>query len=164
VLQRWREAGRGMPVIVLSSSRREVADMRAGVKAGATNYLLKPVDMDLLLDWVRGVVNSAGPNATLPELRQGALRIDSVAHRVTLDGRRVHLAPTEYKFLHYLLVHRARTISRRELIDHLFDRNSANTEAELSVYVQRLREKTAPGVIETVRGFGYRLGPCDGSG
>ena len=62
VLKRWREQGLDMPVIILTGSRKEIGDMKEGVRAGATNYLTKPVDLELLLDWLRGVVNSGGPS------------------------------------------------------------------------------------------------------
>ena len=79
VLRRWREQDLNMPVIVLTGSRKEVSDMKEGVRAGATNYLTKPVDLELLLDWLRGVVNSAGPSVKKPVLELGTLRMDTQA-------------------------------------------------------------------------------------
>ena len=71
VLRRWRENGRTMPVIVLTGSRKEVTDMKEAVRAGANNYLTKPVDLELLLDWLRGVLNSAGPMYASPPSKSG---------------------------------------------------------------------------------------------
>ncbi|MEK9644817.1 MAG: response regulator transcription factor, partial [Alphaproteobacteria bacterium] len=108
VLRRWREADRPMPVIVLTGSRKEIGDMKEGVRAGATNYLTKPVDLELLLDWVRSVVNSSGPGVKKPVIEHGPLRVDTQALRVWLDGAPVRLSPTEYRILHYLVVNAGR--------------------------------------------------------
>ncbi len=157
VLKRWRGEGRAMPVIVLTASRKDVADMKEAVKAGATNYLTKPVDLELLLDWVRGVANSAGPNVRQTVLEAGPLRMDTQAMRVWFDGAPARLTPTEFRILHYLLVHRERPVSADELVQHNFDGASIKTSNEIPVYVSRLRDKLGKATIETVLGYGYRL-------
>lgn len=157
VLKRWRGEGRRMPVIVLTASRKDVADMKEAVKAGATNYLTKPVDLELLLDWVRGVANSAGPNVRQTVLEAGPLRMDTQAMRVWFDGAPARLTPTEFRILHYLLVHRGRPVSADELVQHNFDGASVKTSNEIPVYISRLRDKLGKAAIETVLGYGYRL-------
>ncbi len=157
VLKRWRGQGRSMPVIVLTASRKDVADMKEAVKAGATNYLTKPVDLELLLDWVRGVANSAGPNVSQTVLEAGPLRMDTQAMRVWFDGAPARLTPTEFRILHYLLVYRQRPVSAEELVQHNFDGASIKTTNEIPVYVSRLRDKLGKSTIETVLGYGYRL-------
>ena len=157
VLRRWREQGRTMPVIILTASRKEVADMKDAVRAGATNYLTKPVDLELLLDWVRGVANSGGPNVSQPVLEVGPLRMDTLALRVWYDGAPVHLTPTEFRILHYLMVNRQRPVSAAELVGHNFDGASIKTTNEIPVYISRLRDKLGRSAIETVFGRGYRL-------
>lgn len=157
VLKRWRAARRSMPVIVLTASRKDVADMKEAVKAGATNYLTKPVDLELLLDWVRGVANSAGPNVRQTVLEAGPLRMDTQAMRVWFDGAPARLTPTEFRILHYLLVHRQRPVSADELVQHNFDGASVKTSNEIPVYISRLRDKLGKATIETVLGYGYRL-------
>ncbi len=157
VLKRWRAEGRLMPVIVLTASRKDVADMKEAVKAGATNYLTKPVDLELLLDWVRGVSNSGGPNVRQPVLEAGPLRMDTQAMRVWFDGAPARLTPTEFRILHYLLVHRERPVSADELVQHNFDGASIKTSNEIPVYISRLRDKLGKATIETVLGYGYRL-------
>ncbi len=157
VLRRWRGAGRLMPVIVLTATRQSVADMRDGVRAGATNYLLKPVDLELLLDWVRGAVNSGGPNVSTPVLEIGPLRMDTRAMRVWLDAEPLRLTPTEFRLLHCLIVSADRPSSANDLAERAFDNASAKTGGEIPVYIGRLRDKLGKDAIETVRGFGYRL-------
>ncbi len=157
VLRRIREAGKTMPVIVLTGSRKEVSDMKEGVRAGATNYLTKPVDLELLLDWLRGVINSAGPNVKQPTLEHGPLRIDTQSMRVSMDGVPVKVTPTEYRILHYLAVHADRPVSAEEMVNHNFDGDAVKTANEVPVFISRLRNKLGRNTIETVYGFGYRL-------
>ncbi|MEQ9641506.1 MAG: response regulator transcription factor [Alphaproteobacteria bacterium] len=157
VLRRWREAGLTMPVIVLTASRTEVADMKEGVRAGATNYLTKPVDRELLLDWVRAVVNSGGPNTGTALLTAGPLRIDTQALRVWLDDEPVRLTPTEYRVLHCLVVNAERPMKAAEIVTRVFDDATEKTANEIPVYVSRLRDKLGRRAIETVHGYGYRL-------
>jgi two-component system OmpR family response regulator len=164
VLRRWREADRPMPVIVLTGSRKEIGDMKEGVRAGATNYLTKPVDLELLLDWVRSVVNSAGPGVKKPVIEHGPLRIDTQALRVWLDGAPVRLSPTEDRSLHYLVVNAGRPVPAEEIAQHNFDGETIKTANEIPVYISRLRDKIGRRMIETVFGFGYRLTGADGEG
>lgn len=162
VLRRWRERDRMMPVIVLTGSRKEVSDMKEGVRAGATNYLTKPVDLELLLDWLRGVVNSAGPANRPPLLEHGGLRVDTRAMKVWHDGKPVKLTPTEYRLLHYLVVHAGRPVSADELVNHNFEAEVVKTANDVPVYISRLRDKLGKTAIETVFGYGYRLAGPDG--
>jgi len=157
VLRRWRDAGKTMPVIVLTGSRKEVTDMKEAVRAGATNYLTKPVDLELLLDWLRGVLNSAGPNVRQSVLEVGPLRIDTQSLRVWKDGGPVKLTPSEYRILHYLAVHAGRPVSAEEMVSHNFDGDAIKTANEVPVFISRLRSKLGKETIETVFGYGYRL-------
>ena len=162
VLRRWRERGCAIPVIILTASRKEVADMKDAVRAGATNYLTKPVDLELLLDWVRGVTNSAGPNISPTALEVGHLRMDTMAMRAWFKGAPLRLTPTEFRILHYLMVHRQRPVRAEELAQHNFDGASSKTSNEIPVYISRLRDKLDRRAIETVFGWGYRLACGDG--
>jgi len=157
VLKRWRDQGLAMPVIVLTGSRKEVGDMKEGIRAGATNYLTKPVDLELLLDWVRSVVNSGGPAVKKPVIDHGALRIDTQTLRVWFDGAPVKLSPTEYRILHYLAVNSDRPVSADEIAGHNFDGDAIKTANEIPVFISRLRDKLGKRTIETVFGYGYRL-------
>ncbi len=157
VLRKWRDQGLSMPVIILTGSRKEISDMKEGVRAGATNYLTKPVDLELLLEWLRGVTNSGGPSVRKPVLIHGTLRMDTQSLRVWKDDAPVRLTPTEYKILHYLIVHRERPVTANEIVQHNFDGDSVKTANEIPVYVSRLRDKLGKETIETVFGYGYRL-------
>lgn len=157
VLKRWRSAGKSMPVIILTGSRKEIGDMKEGVRAGATNYLTKPIDFELLLDWLRGVVNSGGPNNKPTVIELGPLRIDTQTMRVALEGKPVKVTPSEYRILHYLAINPGKPISADELVSHNFDGDAVKTKEEVPVFVSRLRNKLGRQAIETVFGFGYRL-------
>lgn len=157
ILRKWRDAGLAMPVIVLTGSRKEVSDMKEGVRAGATNYLTKPVDLELLLDWVRGTVNSAGPSIRKPVIEFGALRVDTQSLKVWLANKPVKLTPSEYRILHYLLTNADRPVSAEELANHNFETDVVKTANEVPVFIKRLRDKLGKTTIETVFGYGYRL-------
>jgi len=157
VLRRWRESGRMMPVIVLTGSRKEIGDMKEGVRAGATNYLTKPVDLELLLDWVRGVVNSSGPSVKKPVLEHGDIRIDTQSLKVWNAGAPVKLSPTEYRLLHYLVVNSDAPVTAEELVNHNFEGEIVKTANEVPVFISRLRDKLGKKSIETVFGYGYRI-------
>lgn len=157
VLKRWRSEGKTMPVIILTGSRKEIGDMKEGVRAGATNYLTKPIDFELLLDWLRGVVNSGGPNIKPAVMELGPLRIDTQTMRVALEGKPVKVTPTEYRILHYLAINAGKPISADELVSHNFDGDAVKTKEEVPVFISRLRGKLGRQAIETVFGYGYRL-------
>ncbi len=157
VLKRWRDNDLAMPVIVLTGSRKEVGDMKEGIRAGATNYLTKPVDLELLLDWVRSVVNSGGPAVRQPVIEHGTIRIDTQSLRVWVDGKPVRLSPTEYRILHYLVINAGRPVPADELVKHNFDNDVIKTANEIPVFISRLRDKIGRRLIETVHGYGYRL-------
>tara|TARA_Y100000588_G_scaffold56042_1_gene53644 strand:- start:202 stop:879 length:678 start_codon:yes stop_codon:yes gene_type:complete len=157
VLRRWRDQGLEVPVIVLTGSRKEIGDMKEGVRAGATNYLTKPVDLELLLDWVRGVVNSTGPSTRKPIIELGGIRVDTQALKVWRDNAPVKITPTEYRILHYLMINSGRPVSAEELVNHNFERDVVKTANEVPVFIKRLRDKLGKGTIETVFGFGYRM-------
>ncbi len=161
ILRRWREQNLDMPVIILTGSRKEVADMKEGVRAGATNYLTKPVDLELLLSWLHGVVNSGGPNTSRPVIERGPIRIDTQSLKVSKGGLPIKVTPTEYRILHYLMVHSERPVSADELVRHNFEGDAVKTANEVPVFISRLRTKLGKSSIETVFGYGYRLVATD---
>ncbi len=119
--------------------------------------LREPVDFELLLDWLRGVVNSGGPNVKPVQIELGRLKIDTQTMRVTLDGRQVKVTPTEYRILHYLAVNAGKPVSAAEMVNHNFEGETLKTKDEIPVFISRLRGKLGRESIETVFGFGYRL-------
>lgn len=155
VLRRWREAGRAMPVLVLTA-RDNWSEKVAGIDAGADDYLTKPFHMEELLARVRGLIRRAAGQAS-PVLRCGELALDTRSGRVTLGGRTVTLTSHEYKVLDYLMHRPGAVVSRAELTAHIYAQDFDRDSNTIEVFVGRLRKKLPPAMIETVRGQGYRL-------
>lgn len=160
VLRRWRAAGRLMPVLVLTA-RDNWSDKVNGIDAGADDYQTKPFHMEELLARVRGLIRRAGGHAS-SDLVFGRLRIDLRTGRAMVDGQPLVLTSHEHKLLFYLMHHRNELVSRSALIDHLYAQDFDRDSNTIEVFIARLRKKLPPGMIETVRGLGYRLiePPC----
>ncbi len=155
VLERWRNADRTMPVLVLTA-RDRWSEKVAGFDAGADDYLAKPFVMEELLARLRALIRRAAGHAT-SELVAGDIRLDTRAARVSYAGNPVKLTALEFRLLSYLVHHAGDVVSRTELIEHLYDQDFDRDSNTIEVFVGRLRKKLAPDVIETVRGLGYRL-------
>ena len=93
----------------------------------------------------------------------GALRLDTAARTVTLDGAPVRLTALEYGLLAYLAHHPGRPVSKTELTEHLYAQDFDRDSNTLEVVVARLRKKLGSAMIETVRGQGYRLAAGQGA-
>ena len=156
VLEKWRRAGRTMPVLLLTA-RDRWSDKVAGLDAGADDYVAKPFHMEEVLARVRALVRRAAGRAT-NEMTAGPVTLDTRAGRVTLDGRAVKLTSHEYRLLAYLMLHQGRVVSRTELVEHLYDQDFDRDSNTIEVFVGRLRKKLGDAVIETVRGLGYTVG------
>jgi two-component system, OmpR family, response regulator len=155
VLEKWRKAGKTMPVLILTA-RDRWSDKVAGFDAGADDYLAKPFYTEELLARLRALLRRAAGFATA-DIEIGPLRIDPRASRVTLDGNPVKLTSLEYRLLAYLAHHRGNVVSRTELVEHLYDQDFDRDSNTIEVFVGRLRKKLDAGLIQTVRGLGYSL-------
>ena len=156
VLTRWREAGRTMPVLVLTA-RDRWSEKVAGIDAGADDYVAKPFHIEELLARVRALLRRAAGHASTI-LEHGALTLDTRGARVSYRGAPVQVTALEYRLLAYLMHHPDRVVSRTELVEHLYDQDFDRDSNTIEVFVGRLRKKIDGRVIETVRGLGYRLG------
>ncbi len=155
VLQRWREAGRAMPVLILTA-RSRWSEKMAGFNAGADDYVTKPFEMEEVVYRLRALIRRASGHAQ-PELSCGGLRLDTNTGRVTLDGVPIQLTAQEFRILSYLLHHPGRIVSRTELMEHVYDRLFESDSNSLEVLLGRVRKKIGTGMIQTVRGQGYML-------
>jgi two-component system OmpR family response regulator len=155
VLEKWRRAGRNMPVLILTA-RDRWSDKVAGFDAGADDYVAKPFFMEEVLARVRALLRRASGHAK-SELECGPLRVDTRTSRVTVNGAAVKLTSLEYRLIEYLIHHQGRIISRTELVEHLYDQDFDRDSNTIEVFVGRLRRKLGKDMIETVRGLGYRL-------
>ncbi|MFW5679113.1 MAG: response regulator [Pseudomonadota bacterium] len=155
VLERWRRAGRTMPVLVLTA-RDRWSDKVAGMDAGADDYVAKPFHMAELQARLRALIRRASGHASA-ELVCGPVRLDTRAAQVTVAGEPVRLTGHEFRVLTYLMHHKGRVISRTELTEHIYDQDFDRDSNTIEVFIGRLRKKLGADVIETVRGLGYRL-------
>lgn len=155
VLNRWREAGRTMPVLILTA-RSRWSEKMAGFNAGADDYLVKPFEMEEVVYRLRAIIRRASGHAQ-PELTCGVLRLDTNGGCVSVAGVPVHLTAQEFRILSYLMHHADRVVSRTELAEHVYDRHFDLDSNSLEVLVGRIRKKIGAEYIQTVRGQGYKL-------
>jgi len=156
VLRRWRESGLAFPVVVLTA-RGSWHEKVQGIDGGADDYLSKPFRMEELLARLRALIRRASGQIT-PEIRCGAVTLDSRFARVTLDGAPVKLTNHEFRVLSYLMHHHGRVVSQSELTEHIYAQDFDRDSNTVEVFIARLRRKLGATFIETVRGFGYRIG------
>jgi two-component system OmpR family response regulator len=155
VLKKWRAAGRAMPVLILTA-RDNWHEKVAGIDAGADDYLAKPFHMEELLARLRALIRRAGGHASA-ELACGPVTLDTRNNRVTVAGRALTLTSHEYRVLAYLMHHPGEVVSRSDLVEHIYAQDFDRDSNTVEVFIGRLRKKLPPGLIETVRGMGYRL-------
>ena len=155
LLHRWRDAGIGVPVLVLTA-RGSWHEKVQGIDSGADDYVAKPFRMEEVLARVRALIRRAGGHLTT-ELRSGAVALDPRAARVTVNGTPVRLTSHEFRVLAYLMHHRGRVVSQVELSEHIYARDADRDSNTVEVFVARLRRKLGTPIIETVRGLGYRV-------
>ena len=156
LLEAWRNAGIDVPVLVLTA-RDGVSDRVAGLRGGADDYLVKPFDLDELVARLQALLRrAAGRSRALIE--HGALCLDPLAREVTVAGSPVVLSRRELVLLETFLQSPRSVLSPDQLKDSLYGMSDEVESNALNVHIHHLRRKLGPGVIETVRGLGYRLG------
>jgi two-component system, OmpR family, phosphate regulon response regulator PhoB len=153
-------AWRDLPVIMLTA-RGEEGDRVRGLDSGADDYVVKPFSTSELIARLKAVIRRARPGAGVEVLRLMDLALDVSAHRVTRDGAPVHLGPTEYRLLRFLLERPGRVFSREQLLDAVWGRDAEVELRTVDVHVRRLRKALNDGgrkdLIRTVRSAGYAL-------
>jgi two-component system phosphate regulon response regulator PhoB len=148
--------------ILMLTARKEESDRIRGLSLGADDYLTKPFSPQELVLRVGAILRRVAA-APAPEqgdvIQLGALRIERGAHRVTVDGNEIELTPTEYKLLVTLADRRGRVQDRSHLLETVWEAAPDIQTRTVDMHVQRLRTKLGPAgeLIETVRGFGYRI-------
>jgi len=148
-----------IPVLMLTA-RREEADRVRGLALGADDYLTKPFSTQELVLRVGAILRRARIAATSTDVvTVGPLVIDRAHHRVSVAGRPIDLTATEFKLLLTLAMRRGRVQSRAQLLEDVWEAAPDVQTRTVDMHVQRLRAKlgTDPELIETIRGFGYRL-------
>ncbi len=156
LLRRWRAAGHHWPVLVLTA-RDDVQDKVAGLRSGADDYLVKPFELEELVARLHALQRrSAGRSVN--RIEHGSLAYDPATQIVTLEGAPVDLSRRELALLQALLNSGQRILSTEQVKDSLYGLGDGVESNALNVHIHHLRRKLGPGIVETVRGLGYRLG------
>ncbi len=149
--------------VLMLTARREEPDRIRGLSLGADDYLTKPFSPQELVLRVGAILRrvTAVAATTSDILQLGTIRIDRAAHRVSVDGRDIDLTATEFKLLLTLAERRGRVQARAHLLETVWEAAPDIQTRTVDMHIQRLRTKlgAAGELIETVRGFGYRLQP-----
>ncbi|GAB3002485.1 phosphate regulon transcriptional regulator PhoB [Psychrosphaera aestuarii] len=152
------DSHKSIPIIMLTA-RSEEDDKIQGLEVGADDYITKPFSPKELIARIKAVLRRTQPTATDDPIEIVGLRLDPISHRVTVDGKELHLGPMEFKLLHFFMTHQERVYSRDQLLDNVWGTNTYVEDRTVDVHIRRLRKalETHDKLIQTVRGSGYRF-------
>jgi len=148
-----------IPVIMLTAKAAEV-DRVVGFELGADDYVTKPFSPRELVLRVASVLRRRSPGSTAEEiLEHGAIRLDAARHRCSVDGAEAPLTAKEFDLLRVLMSRPGRVVTREALLECVWGSDVKVTSRTIDTHLKRLREKLghAGGLVETVRGVGYRF-------
>ena len=157
---RRKPATRDLPVIIVTA-RTEDQDAVRGLNTGADDYITKPFNIDALLARMRALLRRSNSVPDKGALAFQDIEMDLSSHRVTRNGRRVHLGPTEFRLLEFFMQHPRRVFSREELLDAVWGHDIHVEPRTVDVHIRRLRKSTniegEVDLVRTVRAAGYAL-------
>ena len=158
---RRKPESRDLPVIMVTA-RGEEGDRIRGLDTGADDYVTKPFAIGELLARIRALLRRSGPAQPQGQLIYSDIEMDLAAHRVSRNGKAIHLGPTEFRLLRYFLEHPGRVFSREQLLNAVWGPNIYVETRPVDVHIRRLRKalndvKGTRDVIRTVRAAGYAL-------
>lgn len=149
--------------IIMLTARDEESDVLLGLGLGADDYVTKPFRTRELLARIRAVMRRGQLRESSESgvIRIGELVVDATSHEVTLGGERIQLTATEFRLLKFLACHPGRVFARDELLNQVIGHHAVVIDRNIDVHVRSIRRKLAvqPGLIETIRGVGYRFTP-----
>jgi two-component system phosphate regulon response regulator PhoB len=152
----WRD----LPVIMLTA-RGEEGDRVRGLDSGADDYIVKPFSPSELIARLRAVIRRARPSSAAETLNFSDLAMNLTAHRVARGGKPIHLGPTEFRLLRYLMERPGRVFSREQLLDGVWGRDAEVELRTVDVHIRRLRKALnhdgRADLLRTVRAAGYAL-------
>ncbi|MBN8195705.1 MULTISPECIES: phosphate regulon transcriptional regulator PhoB [Thalassospira] len=158
---RRKPESRDLPVIMVTA-RGEEGDRIRGLDTGADDYVTKPFAIGELLARIRALLRRSGPAQPQGQLVYSDIEMDLAAHRVSRNGKAIHLGPTEFRLLRYFLEHPGRVFSREQLLNAVWGPNIYVETRTVDVHIRRLRKalndvKGTRDIIRTVRAAGYAL-------
>lgn len=157
-LREWSE----VPIIIISKDT-DNESVIACLNEGASDYVFKPFNADVLKARINAALRSAAVHETgEPELVNGPLRMDLVRHEVFLNNNLLDFTPKEYSLLRYFITHRGKMLSHREILKEVWGDAHAEDTQYLRVFIGQIREKierdpSNPALIITEPGIGYRM-------
>lgn len=157
VCRKLRSSGLCSPILMLTA-RSEVGEKVLALDSGADDYLTKPFHLNELLARIRALLRRGGA-AVGSMLRCGPIALDQQRRQLTVFGQRVELTGREYGLLVLFIQRAGRVVTRSEILHHVWGLSHDPGSNLIEVHVRHLREKlgTANGLLETVRGHGYRM-------
>lgn len=160
LVQEYRDAGGVSPALFLTALS-DVECRVEGLRAGADDYLLKPFAPAELVARVEALGRRSASEAPVTHLKAGELEMDLLKRRVTRAGQRIDLQPREFRLLEYLMRHAGQVVTRRMLLEKVWEYHFDPQTNVIDVHVSRLRAKIDKDfdqqLLHTVRGAGYRL-------
>ena len=157
---RRRPATRDLPVIMVTA-RTEDQDAVRGLNTGADDYITKPFNTEALVARMRALLRRSGALPTKSALGFHDITMDLATHRVTRNGRALHLGPTEFRLLEFFLQHPRRVFAREELLDAVWGKDIHVEPRTVDVHIRRLRKAiNGPDeldLVRTVRAAGYAI-------
>jgi two-component system, OmpR family, response regulator len=159
--RRLRREGCEAPVVFLTA-RDATEDKIAGLTVGGDDYVTKPFSLEELIARIRAVLRRTSPADRAGAARLGFadLEIDEDAYEVCRGGAPLELTPTEFKLLRYLVINAGRVLSKRQILDHVWDYDFGGNDSVVQTYISYLRRKVDavdPPLIHTVPRVGYVL-------
>lgn len=149
-----------IPIIMLTA-RTDERDKVLGLESGADDYITKPFSPRELMARIRAVLRRRMPQMSDEIVRVEGLELSPVTHRVSAHGQHIDLGPTEFRLLHFFMTHVERVYSRAQLLDQVWGDHVFVEERTVDVHIRRLRQALESsgldGLVQTVRGSGYRF-------
>jgi two-component system response regulator PhoP len=159
LITQLRAANHSYPILILTA-RDNWQDKVEGLDAGADDYLTKPFHPEELVARLNALIRRSAGKAS-PIINNGPLQLNTSSYEVNLAGQRIALSGSEYKLFEYLMLHIGEVKSKSVLIEHIYDQDFDLDSNVIEVFIRRLRKKLDPeskyGLIETLRGQGYKL-------
>jgi DNA-binding response OmpR family regulator len=148
--------------IIMVTARGEESDRVVGLELGADDYVVKPFGVRELIARIRAVTRRASgvgrAGADIEPLRSGSLEVDVRARRVSVDGREIALTAKEFELLAVLATDPGAVVTRKQLLEEVWETSWYGSTKTIDVHVASLRRKLGDaGLVETVRGVGFRL-------
>ena len=153
--------------VVFLTARDATEDKIAGLTVGGDDYVTKPFSLEELIARVRAVLRRTRPDSRGAKLSFADLEIDEDAYEVRRHGELVELTPTEFKLLRYLVTHAGKVLSKRQILDHVWEYDFGGNNGVVQTYISYLRRKVDaynPPLIHTIPRIGYVLRLPDSSG